>query len=67
MKIVKFISSVTLALMLAGCCSVECNCPCAEAEQPKISVFAHFIKNTAKQQNEAYRMQKSAPAMWQVR
>ena len=50
MKIVKLISSIVLAAMLAGCCSVGCDCPCADSEQPNISVFAHFIRNTAKQQ-----------------
>ena len=36
--------------MLAGCCSMCCDCQCSSAEQPNISVFAHYIRNTAKQQ-----------------
>jgi sugar phosphate isomerase/epimerase len=51
MKIAKFISAAALALMLAGCSSTCCDCACSGAEQPNISVFAHFIKNTARQQN----------------
>ena len=51
MKIAKLVSSVVLAFMLAGCCSVCSDCSCSTAEQPNISVFAHFIRNTAKQQN----------------
>lgn len=50
MKIVKLLSSVALAIMLAGCCSTCCDCACSSAEQLNISVFAHFIRNTAKQQ-----------------
>ena len=48
MKIAKLISSIALAAMLAGCCSMCCDCACSTAEQPNISVFAHFIRNTAK-------------------
>ena len=51
MKIAKLFSSIALAFMLAGCCSMCCDCACTDAEQPNISVFAHFIRNTAKQQN----------------
>jgi sugar phosphate isomerase/epimerase len=50
MKLAKLISSVALAAMLAGCCSMCCDCQCSSAEQPNISVFAHYIRNTAKQQ-----------------
>ena len=50
MRIARFVFSMALAAMLAGCCSVGCDCLCAEREQPKISVFAHFIRDTAKQQ-----------------
>jgi sugar phosphate isomerase/epimerase len=51
MNITKFISSMALALMLSGCCSMCCDCSCSNVDQPNISVFAHFIRNTAKQQN----------------
>lgn len=37
--------------MLAGCCSICCDNACPDAGQPNISVFAHFIRRTAKQQN----------------
>jgi sugar phosphate isomerase/epimerase len=50
MKIVKLISSVALAFMLAGCCCVNCDCRTDGGKEPNISVFAHFIRNTAKQQ-----------------
>ena len=50
MRIARFVFSMALAAMLAGCCSVGSDCPCTTAQQPKISVFAHFIRNTAKQQ-----------------
>lgn len=51
MKIAKLISAAALALMLAGCCSMCCDCSCSGGEEPKISVFVHFIRDTAKQQN----------------
>ena len=50
MKTVKLVASIALSVLLAGCCSVWCRCPCADAEEPNISVFAHFIRNTARQQ-----------------
>ena len=50
MKIVKLVSSVALAFMLAGCCCVSCDCRTDGGKEPNISVFAHFIRNTAKQQ-----------------
>lgn len=50
MKIVKLVSSVALAFMLAGCCCVSCDCRNDGGKEPNISVFAHFIRNTAKQQ-----------------
>ena len=50
MKIAKLISSIALSVVLSGCCSVWCSCPCADDDLPNISVFAHFIRNTAKQQ-----------------
>lgn len=49
MKTAGIISSIALSAMLAGCCSVGCDCKCAEAEQSNISVFAHFVKDTARQ------------------
>ena len=53
MKIVKFVSSILLAAALAGCCCApSCNCPCSSGgKEPNISVFAHFVRNTAKQRN----------------
>ena len=51
MKLIKLISAAVLTAMLAGCCSIGCSCPCSDSEQFNISVFAHFIKNTARQQN----------------
>ncbi len=51
MKIIKLVASIVSAVLIAGCCSKCCDSACNEAEQPKISVFAHFIKNTAKQNN----------------
>ena len=51
MKIAKLISAAALAFMLAGCCSMCCDCACSAGEEPNISVFAHFIRNTARQQN----------------
>ena len=50
MKIIKFVSSIVLSVMIAGCSSVGCDCSCADDKQPNISVFAHFIRNTAKEQ-----------------
>lgn len=50
MKTINFILSVVLTAMLAGCCALCCDCPCSSSGQYNISVFAHFIKNTAKQQ-----------------
>jgi sugar phosphate isomerase/epimerase len=49
MKIMKFVPALALALMLSGCCSPWCRCP-ESAPEPNISVFAHFIRNTAKEQ-----------------
>lgn len=46
---VKIIVSIVLAAMLAGCCSSGCDCRCADSEAAKISVFASFVRNTAKQ------------------
>ena len=41
---------VAAVAVAAGCCSVDCTCGCAcGKEEPKISVFAHFIRNTASQ------------------
>ena len=50
MKIARLLSSVALAFMLAGCCCVNCDCRGGGGKEPRISVFAHFIRNTAKQQ-----------------
>ena len=52
MKIAKIVSSMLLAAALSGCCGLMCNCKCAcsgEAEAPNISVFASFVKRTAKE------------------
>lgn len=51
MKIAKLLSLTILSLALAGCCSMCCDCSCQSAQEPNISVFAHFIRNTAKQHN----------------
>lgn len=49
MKITKFASAVALALILSGCSSPRCTVT-KTASEPNISVFAHFIRNTAKEQ-----------------
>lgn len=51
MKIVRFVSSVLLAAALAGCCCTSCECGCGSGDEPNISVFASFIRRTAKQRN----------------
>ena len=52
MKITKMVSSLVLAAMLAGCCCPGggCGCGCG-GEEPNISVFASFIRRTAKERN----------------
>ena len=48
MKIVRFVSSMLLAAALAGCCCTTC-CECGCGDEPNISVFASFIRRTAKE------------------
>ena len=50
---IKFLASVALAALLAGCCcNPSCNCRCsAGGKEPNISVFSSFITNTAKERN----------------
>ena len=39
-----------LAAVLSGCCGLFCNCPCSQkSEGPNISVFASFVRRTAKE------------------
>ena len=51
MKLIKFVSCVLLAAALSGCCSIGCGCRCHDGKEPNISVFASFIRRTAKERN----------------
>ena len=48
MKITKLVFMAAIAAV-TGCCSVDCGCGCKKGDEPRISVFAAFIRNTAKQ------------------
>ena len=67
MKIAKIVSSMLLAAALSGCCGLMCNCKCAcsgEAEAPNISVFASFVKRTAKERGVS--LEKAAEMLYDL-
>ena len=67
MKIAKLFSSLLLAAALSGCCGLMCNCKCAcsgEAEAPNISVFAAFVKRTAKERGVS--LEKAAEMLYDL-
>ena len=48
----RLVSSLVLAAaLLSGCCCTNCECSCRQGDEPNISVFASFIRRTAKQRN----------------
>ena len=49
MKMIRFAASLLLAAALFGCCCPCRECPDASAKEPNISVFASFIRRTAKE------------------
>ena len=49
MKLARFAMSILLAAALLGCCCPSAECQNRQAEEPNISVFASFIRRTAKE------------------
>ena len=65
MKIAKFVSSMLLAAALSGCCGLMCNCQCAcSGDAPNISVFASFVKRTAKERGVS--IEKAAEMLYDL-
>ena len=48
-NIAKTLFSLLLAAALFGCCCPDCGCGCRGGDEPKISVFANFVRRTAKE------------------
>ncbi|MBR4652018.1 MAG: sugar phosphate isomerase/epimerase [Kiritimatiellae bacterium] len=49
MKLARIVPSLLLAATLLGCCCPNVECRDRQAEEPNISVFASFIRKTAKE------------------
>lgn len=50
MKVRTLLAAAALAALLAGCCGPDCACGCAcGGDGPRISVFAKFVRNVAKE------------------
>ena len=51
MNAMRMLSSILLAAALSGCCCQDCGCRSGDGSEPNISVFAHFVRRTAKERN----------------
>ena len=48
-KIVKWVSVALIVALFSGCCGISCACRCSGGDEPNISVFASFVRKTAKE------------------